>query len=64
MEEVDVIIDADGKVRVEVRGAKGKTCLDITKALEQYLGGQVERELTDEYNQEQEDQDWQTQGND
>lgn len=49
LQEIDVFIDKDGKVRIEVRGVKGKACLDITQALEAALGGQVEkRELTPE----------------
>lgn len=53
MQEIDVFIDKDGKVRIEVRGVKGKACLDITKALEAALGGQVEqREMTPEAGEE------------
>jgi len=49
MQEIDVYIDKNGKVRIEVRGVKGKACLDITQALEAALGGQVEsREMTPE----------------
>jgi hypothetical protein len=49
MQEIEVIIDKDGKVRLEVRGVKGMSCLDLTKALEEALGGQVEdRQMTPE----------------
>lgn len=49
LQEVEVFIDRDGRVRVEVRGVKGMSCLDVTKALEEALGGQVQdRELTPE----------------
>ena len=49
VEEVQVIIEKDGRVRIEVRGVKGKACLDLTQELEQALGGQVEaREMTPE----------------
>lgn len=49
MQEIEVFIDKDGKVRIEVRGVKGGTCLDLTAALEAALGGQVEnRQLTPE----------------
>jgi hypothetical protein len=52
LQEIDVFIDKDGKVRIEVRGVKGKACLDITQALEAALGGQVEkREMTPEANE-------------
>ena len=47
LEEIEVFIDKDGKVRIEVRGLKGMSCLDLTKDLEEALGGKVEeREMT------------------
>ena len=49
LQEIEVFIDPNGQVRIEVRGVKGAACLDLTKALEQALGGQVEaREMTPE----------------
>lgn len=49
LQEVEVIIQPDGRVRIQVRGVKGVACLDLTAALEQALGGQVEsREMTPE----------------
>lgn len=49
LQEIDIFIEKDGQVRVEVRGVKGSSCLDITAALEQALGGQIaEREMTAE----------------
>ncbi len=49
LQEIDVFIEKDGQVRLEVRGVKGTSCLDVTAALEQALGGQVEnREMTPE----------------
>jgi hypothetical protein len=49
LQEIDVFIDKDGQVRIEVRGVKGMSCLELTSALEQALGGQVEaREMTAE----------------
>jgi len=49
LQEIDVFIEKDGQVRIEVRGVKGKSCLDLTAPLEQALGGQVEsREMTPE----------------
>jgi hypothetical protein len=48
-QQIDVFIDKDGKVRVEVRGAKGQSCLELTRDLEAALGGQIEaREMTAE----------------
>lgn len=49
LQEVEVFIDKNGKVQVQVRGVKGTACLDLTRALEEALGGQVEeREMTPE----------------
>lgn len=48
-QEIEVFIEKDGQVRIEVRGVKGTSCLDLTKALEAALGGQIEaREMTPE----------------
>lgn len=49
LQEIDVFIEKDGQVRIEVRGVKGESCLELTAALERALGGQVEsREMTAE----------------
>lgn len=49
LEEIEVIIEKDGRVRLQVRGVKGEACLDLTKALEQALGGEIEeRRMTSE----------------
>ncbi len=57
LEEIDVTIDADGRVHIEVRGAKGGECLDLTRPLEEGLGGQVEeRRMTPEAYEQTEDQ--------
>jgi hypothetical protein len=49
LQQIDVYIDKNGQVRVEVRGAKGRTCLELTEDLEQALGGKVTaREMTPE----------------
>ena len=64
LQEVEVFIEKDGRVRVEVRGVKGMSCLDVTRALEAALGGQVqERQLTPEayeaaQEQEQQQRQW------
>ncbi len=41
-QEINLIIDPDGRVHIEVRGAKGLECLELTRPLEEALGGQVE----------------------
>ncbi len=49
MQEIEVTINKDGQVEVHVRGVKGEACLDITRPLEQALGGEVIlREMTPE----------------
>lgn len=67
LQEIDVFIEKDGRVRIEVHGAKGMSCLDLTKDLEAALGGQIEaREMTPEsYETAQEqvqEQQWQRGG--
>jgi len=57
IQEIDVYIQQDGTVRIEVRGVKGKSCLNLTENIEKALGGQViNREHTDEYYQQEETQ--------
>lgn len=58
IQELDIYIEKDGQVRLEVRGVKGPGCLDLTKALEEALGGDVtSREMKPEaYEVEQTDQ--------
>ena len=63
LQEIDVFIEKDGQVKIEVRGVKGTSCLDLTKDLETVLGSQtVAREMTpeaDEVGQEQvQQQQW------
>ena len=57
LQEIDVFIEKDGRVKIEIRGVKGMSCLDLTKDLEAVLGNQtIAREMTpeaDEVGQEQ-----------
>lgn len=49
LQEIDVFIEKDGQVKIEVRGVKGTSCLDLTKDLEAVLGNQtIAREMTPE----------------
>jgi hypothetical protein len=49
LQEIEVFIDKNGQVRLEVRGVKGNTCLQLTEDLEAGLGGQVaSRQMTSE----------------
>jgi hypothetical protein len=53
LQEIDVIIGKDGQVKIEVRGVKGVSCLDLTRDLEAALGGQVvDRQMTAEAQEE------------
>ena len=38
MAEIEIVISADGQVTVEVKGAVGASCTDLTRALEEALG--------------------------
>ena len=41
IQEIEVEIDADGRVKIEVRGVTGSKCEALTRELEQMLGGVV-----------------------
>ncbi len=47
LQEINVFIEKNGQVKIEVQGVQGTSCLDLTKELEDILGGEViGRELT------------------
>jgi hypothetical protein len=48
VQEIEVTIDENGQVQIHVTGIKGDACLEITRPLEQVLGGQLTREMTPE----------------
>jgi len=39
--EIEVIIDANGEVKIQVKDMKGDSCLIATKDLERLLGGEI-----------------------
>lgn len=41
LQEIEVVIGDDGKVEIQVRGVKGLACLELTKELEEALGGEI-----------------------
>lgn len=41
LQEIEVTIGKDGQVQIQVRGVKGTKCLELTKELEDALGGEV-----------------------
>ena len=49
--ELHITIDEEGKVRVEVRGIRGKACEGLTRALAEVLGQEIEHGHTPEYRQ-------------
>jgi len=57
IQEIDIYVNPDGTVKFEVRGVKGKKCLDITKSVEAALGGMVtERTHTDSFYEDEQEQ--------
>ena len=47
--EVEITISKTGEVKVHVRGAKGKACLEYAKWLTKVIGEVKEQKLTSEY---------------
>jgi len=47
--EVEVSIAPDGTVHVDVKGVKGKSCVDLVKFLEESLGEPSDRKLKPDY---------------
>lgn len=48
-QEIEIVIDKNGQVHLQVRGAKGEACLEITAGVEEALGGIIaSREMTPE----------------
>lgn len=49
IQEIEITIGKDGRVQMHVRGVKGLACLELTRSVEQALGGAIElREMTPE----------------
>lgn len=54
VEEIEIIIDEKGQVQIHVQGVKGTACLDLTREIEETLGGEViEREMTYEASEDE-----------
>ncbi|MBE0700029.1 MAG: DUF2997 domain-containing protein [Anaerolineaceae bacterium] len=41
IQEIEVTIGKDGQVQIQVRGVQGMKCLELTKELEEALGGNI-----------------------
>ena len=49
VEQIEIIIGSDGKVRLQTSGFSGNDCLEATKEIERLLGNQIlNREETGE----------------
>lgn len=49
MQELEIVIDPEGKVSLGVKGVKGSQCTDLTRQLEEALGTIEDRAYTGEY---------------
>lgn len=50
MQTIELKISPKGEVQIHVQGVQGEGCLELTKPLEDALGGQpVDRQFTEEY---------------
>jgi hypothetical protein len=60
MQELEVLISPTGEVKIEVKGAQGDSCLELTRGLENALGTVEDRQLKSEYynQKEQQNQQW------
>lgn len=47
--DIEITISKTGEVRVHVKGAKGKSCMEYAKWLTQIIGTVKGQELTSEY---------------
>lgn len=56
LQEIEVTIGKDGQVQIQVRGVKGTKCLELTKELEEALGGEILARIMSPEALEQEDQ--------
>jgi len=51
-EELEIEIDANGRVQVQVKGMPGKRCLDYVKIFQDLLGPVTDQRPTEEFYQE------------
>jgi hypothetical protein len=48
-EEIEISIDAQGRVQVRTIGIKGERCLDVAEEIVRILGREESRQMTSEY---------------
>jgi hypothetical protein len=59
IQELEIIIRADGVVRLQVQGVSGPNCLNLTEDIERILGNNItERTFTDQYYEQQDIEDF------
>jgi hypothetical protein len=61
-QELDIQIARDGTVTVNVLDGKGKSCLDLTKDLEESLGVVLDREVKPSFYEQEEPETVRIQG--
>lgn len=54
-QEIEFTINPDGSVGIAVKGAKGKSCTELTREIEEALGIVQNRTFTSEYYQQEEE---------
>ena len=47
--ELEIVIDKQGRIKVEVKGAKGPACLNYVELFEKAIGRVRNKRLTSEY---------------
>ncbi|MDH7599544.1 MAG: DUF2997 domain-containing protein [Sedimentisphaerales bacterium] len=47
--QIEIVISKDGQVKVHVKGAKGKACVEYAKWLAEVVGKIKSQQLTSEY---------------
>ncbi|HPY78040.1 MAG TPA: DUF2997 domain-containing protein [Anaerohalosphaeraceae bacterium] len=58
MKKIKITLHKDGTQKIEVLGAVGESCLELTRALEQRMGTSIgQRELKPEYHQTETEQE-------
>ncbi len=57
---IEAVIDENGEVTIEVKGASGKECEQMTEEMEKALGKTVDRKRKREYYQQKQNQDQET----
>lgn len=48
-EELEITISTEGKVKVHIKGIKGKKCMNYVDFIKQNIGNVEEQKLTSEY---------------